>query len=124
MSYNPGYQSTVKDLKDSTRQRFVAIELGFPPQAIEADIIAHEAEVGRETAEQLALLGHKIRGIQTDMMVEGPSTRVLIHAGRLIGRGIPARRACETAVALAITDDVEVHTAVRELITAVFASDD
>jgi nitric oxide reductase NorQ protein len=124
VSYNPGYQSTVKDLKDSTRQRFVAIELGFPPEALEADIVAHEAGVDRQVAERLALLARKVRAIQTDMMIEGPSTRVLIHAGRLISRGVPARRACETAVALAISDDVEVHTAIRELVTAVFAADD
>jgi nitric oxide reductase NorQ protein len=124
VSYNPGYQSTVKDLKDSTRQRFVAIELGFPSEALETDVIAHEAGIDRQVAEQLALLARKVRAIQTDMMVEGPSTRVLIHAGRLISHGVSARRACETAVALAISDDPEVHTAVRELITAVFASDD
>lgn len=124
VSYNPGYQSTVKDLKDSTRQRFVAVELGFPSEAIEIEVIAHEAGVDTDTAERLSLLGRKIRSIQQDMMIEGPSTRVLIHAARLMKNGIPARRACETAVALAITDDHEVHVAIREIIGAVFASDD
>ncbi|MPZ87572.1 MAG: AAA domain-containing protein [Nitriliruptorales bacterium] len=124
VSYNPGYQSTVKDLKDSTRQRFVAIELDFPPEDVEIQVIVHEAGVERDIAERLCLVARKIRSIQEDMMVEGPSSRVLIHTGRLIQNNVPARKACNAAIALAISDDPEVHAAVRELTNAVFASDD
>ena len=93
VSYNPGYQSVLKDLKDSTRQRMVAIELDFPPPDVEEKVVAHEAGVDHETAAKLVQLGQVIRRLETAGLREVASTRVLIAAGRLVDRGAePARR--------------------------------
>ena len=105
ISYNPGYQNVLKDLKHSTRQRFVALEFQFPDPPREAKIIAHESGVDDETALQLAKLGHKVRNLREHGLKEGASTRVLIYAGRLIKEGIAPRRACHVAVTWGITDD-------------------
>src|SRR3954470_4241291 len=88
VSYNPGYQSVLKDLKDSTRQRMVAIELDFPPADIEEKVVAHEAGVDHETAAQLVQLGQAIRRLETAGLREVASTRVLIAAGRLVAEGL------------------------------------
>src|SRR5215813_9451577 len=93
VSYNPGYQSVLKDLKDSTRQRMVAIELDFPPADVEEKIVAHEADVDQETAALLVRLGQAIRRLETAGLREVASTRVLIAAGRLVGEGLPVREA-------------------------------
>ena len=90
ISYNPGYQSALKDLKHSTRQRFISIEFYYPPREIEREII--QAESGcTEGAGRLALakLGEKIRNLEDHGLQEGASTRLLIYAGRLISEGIP-----------------------------------
>lgn len=120
VSYNPGYQSSLKDLKHSTRQRFVAIEFGYPSQEVEQRIIAHEAGVDDATAEALAHLGATVRNLDTQQLLEGPSTRLLVYAGRLIVRGVAPGRACEVAVAQALTDDDIVAQGVREVISAIF----
>jgi nitric oxide reductase NorQ protein len=119
-SYNPGYQSTVKDLKPSTRQRFLALEFGYPQADLEADIIAHEAGVDTVTAKQLAFLGERLRNLDEADLIEGPSTRLLIYVGALIRKGVPARRACDVGLVLAVSDDRDVHEAVRQLAGAVF----
>jgi nitric oxide reductase NorQ protein len=121
MSYNPGYQSTLKDLKHSTRQRFVVLEFGYPPRPLEERIIAHEAEVPADTAAALALLGEKLRNLGGEQRLEGPSTRILIYAGKLMTEGVPPRRACEIAVTQAMTDDELLQSAIREVADAVFA---
>ena len=90
ISYNPGYQSAIKDLKQSTRQRFIAIDFDYPPQELEAQIIAHEAGIDDEMAWQLAKLGAKVRNLKDHGLQEGASTRLLIYAGKLISQGIPA----------------------------------
>jgi nitric oxide reductase NorQ protein len=120
MSYNPGYQSTLKDLKHSTRQRFVVLEFGYPPRALEEGIIAHEAGVPADVAASLALLGEKLRNLGGEQRLEGPSTRILIYAGRLATEGVALRRACEIAVTLAMTDDEMLQNAIREVADAVF----
>ncbi len=84
ISYNPGYQSALKDLKHSTRQRFIAIEFDFAPRDLEIAIIEHESGVNHDTAQQLALLGEKIRNLIGHGLQEGVSTRLLIYAGKLI----------------------------------------
>ena len=89
VSYNPGYQSVLKDLKDSTRQRMVAIELTFPPPDVEEKIVSHEAGVDHDTAAQLVQLGQAIRRLETAGLREVASTRVLIAAGRLMAEGCP-----------------------------------
>jgi len=120
ISYNPGYQSALKDLKHSTRQRFVSLEFDFPPRALEVPIIEHEGGVDTEVAEALALLGEKVRNLRGHGVQEGVSTRLLIYAGRLIAKGIPPRRACQVAVVWGLSDEVEVHRSVQEVVTSIF----
>jgi nitric oxide reductase NorQ protein len=105
VSYNPGYQSVLKDLKDSTRQRMVAIELGFPPPEVEEPVVAHEAGIPREQAAELVRFGQAIRRLETAGLREVASTRVLIAAGRLIASGLSPREAARAAVAGPLTDD-------------------
>ncbi|MBL75545.1 MAG: AAA family ATPase [Chloroflexi bacterium] len=120
ISYNPGYQSALKDLKHSTRQRFVAIEFDFPPKELEGPIIEHESTVDSAIASQLALLGEKIRNLVGQGLQEGVSTRLLIYAGKLIQQGIAPRRACEVAVVWGLTDDHETQASVMEIVTSIF----
>lgn len=120
VSYNPGYQNVLKDLKHSTRQRFVALDFQFPEPEREAKIIAHESGVDSETALQLAKLGHKVRNLREHGLKEGASTRVLIYAGRLIKEGIAARRACHVAVTWGITDDPQVQQSLDEVVATIF----
>ena len=98
ISYNPGYQSVLKDLKHSTRQRFVAIEFDYPPKEVEQEVIAHESGCSMEVAKDLAKLGEKVRNLREHGLQEGASTRLLIYAGRLIKKGIAPRRACQVSV--------------------------
>ena len=105
VSYNPGYQNALKDLKQSTRQRFVAIEFDFPTAELEAQIIESESGADNKTSESLASLGEKIRNLTDHGLTEAASTRVLIYAGKLIKDGIEPRRACQVAVTWGITDD-------------------
>jgi nitric oxide reductase NorQ protein len=120
VSYNPGYQNVLKDLKHSTRQRFVALDFQFPDAEREAKIIAHESGVDAEIAAQLAKLGHKVRNLREHGLKEGASTRVLIYAGRLIKEGIAPRRACHVAVTWGITDDAQVQRSLEEVVAAIF----
>lgn len=120
ISYNPGYQSILKNLKHSTRQRFIAIEFTHPPRDIEGRIIEHEAGINKEIAERLARLGEKIRNLKEQDLAEVISTRLLIYAARLIKQGVPARRACEVAAVWSITDDQEVQRSLKEVVTAIF----
>lgn len=120
LSYNPGYQSVLKDLKPSTRQRFVSLEFDYPPHAHEAQIIAHESGVSAEVAADLATLGTKVRHLRHHGFEEGVSTRLLVYAGQLMMRGIEARRACDVAICRAITDDADVQRAVAELVSTLF----
>ncbi len=120
ISYNPGYQSIQKNLKHSTRQRFVTIEFNYPPAAKEAEIIAHEARVDSDTAMQLAMLGEKVRNLKASGLEEGVSTRLLIYAGELIGQGIAPRRAATVAVTWSITDEADGKCAIDEVVKAIF----
>ncbi len=120
ISYNPGYQSALKDLKHSTRQRFISIDFGHPPKEIEAQIIVHESGIDSQTAESLAKLGEKVRNLKEHGLSEGVSTRLLIYAGRLIEQGISARRACQVAVVWALTDDLDVQRSIEEVVSAIF----
>lgn len=119
MSYNPGYQSVLKSLKESTRQRFVAIELGFPPVEIETEVVAHEAGIDVETAHALVKLGHAIRDLDGSSLGEVASTRMLILAGGLFAEGLDLRRAVRAAVVQALSDDLDVVRALGELADAV-----
>ena len=120
LSYNPGYQSALKDLKHSTRQRFVAVEFDYPPRAIEAEIVRHESGADEDVAHQLAKLGEKVRNLKEHGLGEGASTRLLIYAGRLITQGISPRRACQVAINWAVTDDESVQRSIEEIISSIF----
>lgn len=120
LSYNPGYQSALKDLKHSTRQRFVSIEFDYPPMELEAEIVEHEAGVDKETAYQLAKLGEKVRNLKEHGLGEGASTRLLIYAGQLMAQGIAPRRACQVSVNWAITDDHSLQQSITEIISSIF----
>jgi nitric oxide reductase NorQ protein len=120
ISYNPGYQSALKDLKHSTRQRFISIEFGHPAREVEARIIEHESGVDGQTADELAKLGEKVRNLREHGLSEGVSTRLLIYAGRLIAQGISPRRACQVAVVWALTDDQDVQRSIEEVASAIF----
>ncbi len=120
ISYNPGYQSVLKDLKQSTRQRFVSIEFDFPETEKEVQIVAHEGQVSTESALKLVTLAVKIRRLREQGLTEGASTRLLIHAARLIGNGIPEREALRTAVCLPLTDDERLIETLYDLIEDVF----
>jgi nitric oxide reductase NorQ protein len=116
VSYNPGYQSVLKDLKDSTRQRMVAIEFGFPAADVEEGIVAHEAGVNGATAAELVRFGQAIRRLETGGLREVASTRVLIAAGRLIAAGLSMQEAARAAIAGPLTDDSAVGRGLCEMI--------
>ncbi|MBI5197084.1 MAG: CbbQ/NirQ/NorQ/GpvN family protein [Nitrospirae bacterium] len=120
ISYNPGYQSVLKEMKQSTRQRFLAIGFDYPSPDLEIRIIRHESGVGEETAGKLVKVGEKVRNLKHHGLEEGVSTRLLIYAGTLIRQGVPPRRACEAAIANPLTDDGDMQSAVREIIAAFF----
>ena len=120
ISFNPGYQSALKDLKQSTRQRFISIEFGYPPRETEARIVAHESGVDMDVAMNLAKMAEKVRNLREHGLSEGASTRLLIYAGKLIQNGIAPRRACQVAVAWALTDDGDVQRSIEEVISSIF----
>jgi nitric oxide reductase NorQ protein len=120
ISYNPGYQNVLKDLKPSTKQRFVAIEFDYPTADIEASIVEREAGIAHDLAVRLVKLGAKIRHLKNHGLEEGVSTRLLIYAGTLIREGIAIERACDVAVARPITDDADMQRSIMELVKAVF----
>ncbi|KQH77286.1 AAA family ATPase [Mycobacterium gordonae] len=122
VSYNPGYQSVLKDLKDSTRQRMVALEFGFPTADIEQGIVAHEAGVDAATAAELVRFGQAVRRLETGGLREVASTRVLIAAGRLIAEGLGMAEAARAAIAGPLTDDVAVGRALGEMIEVYLGS--
>ena len=120
LSYNPGYQSVLKDLKQSTRQRFVAIEFNYPAPELERKIIVTESGVDGDNADKLIRLAHMTRNLKGNGLDEGASTRLLVHAGKLMARGILPRAACNGAIAEALTDDPEMLRAINELAAALF----
>ena len=120
ISYNPGYQSALKDLKHSTRQRFISIEFDYPPAEIEAKILEHEAGVSEEVALSLSKLGEKVRNLKDHGLQEGSSTRLLIYAGKLMSQGVPARDACQVAIVWALSDDIQVQRSMEEVVSSIF----
>lgn len=120
ISYNPGYQSALKDLKHSTRQRFVALEFTYPPRDVEAKIIARESGVDATIALDLAKLGEKVRNLREHGLGEGVSTRLLIYAGKMMTKGVSPRRACQVSVVWALTDDAEVQRSIEEVVSSIF----
>ena len=118
ISYNPGYQHALKDLKPSTRQRFVALEFDFPTPDVEADIVTHEGGVERNRAVALVTLTNRLRQLGDRGLAEVPSTRLIVATARLLASGIPMRTACRTALLGPLTDDPDLLAAMHDLVTA------
>ena len=120
ISYNPGYQSVLKDLKQSTRQRFVALEFDYPAPDLERRIVANESGVDQGMAEKLVKFAQMTRNLKGSGLDEGASTRLLVHAGKLISSGVDPVVACKSAVAQAVTDDADMLAAIQELSSSLF----
>ena len=120
ISYNPGYQSVLKNLKQSTRQRFISIEFNYPDAQKESNIVSHEGAIDMPTAEKLVKLAEKIRNIREHGLTEGASTRLLIYAAQLINRGIPVYEACKAAICLPLTDDAQLQATMNDLMEDIF----
>lgn len=120
LSYNPGYQSVLKDLKPSTRQRFVAIEFRYPEAATEETIIRNESGCNSATAAALVRLAQMTRNLKGNGLDEGASTRLLVHAAKLIMRGVSPASACHGAIAEALSDDPEMLRTLDEFAASVF----
>jgi nitric oxide reductase NorQ protein len=120
VSYNPGYQRMLKDLKPSTRQRFVALDLDFPPEERESEIVAREGGISGGDAAGLVALGRRLRTLRDRGLAEVPSTRLLVAAARLIARGLDVRTACYAAIVAPLSDDDALVQAMRDLVDATF----
>jgi nitric oxide reductase NorQ protein len=118
ISYNPGYQHAIKDLKPSTRQRFVTLDFDFPSASNEAEIVARESGVKKSTAQALVELARRVRRLREQGLAEGPGTRLLVSAGQLIASGISAQRACQSAIIGPLTDDPDLLAAISDLVAA------
>lgn len=119
VSYNPGYQSVLKDLKQSTRQRFVAMEFDYPAPDIEAEIVAKEGGIEVGLAEDLVRIGQKVRNLRGHGLEEGVSTRLLIYAAQMTAKGITPIDAAEVALCSPITDDRDLQRSIKEIITSI-----
>ena len=120
ISYNPGYQSVLKDLKQSTRQRFVSIEFTYPGADLETDIIVRESGLDADTAAKLVKYAGMTRNLKGSGLEEGASTRLLVHAAKLMVAGIAPRTACRGAIAETLSDDPDMLTAINELGASLF----
>ena len=116
LSYNPGYQSVNRELKESTRQRFVSIPFDYPPEEVEAEIVATEAGCAPQLAGTLVRIGRATRNLRSHGLREGASTRLLVYAARLVGGGMGLRDAAEVTLVGSLTDDPEMVKALRELL--------
>ena len=120
ISYNPGYQSVLKEIKPSTRQRFVAFDFDYPSAAVEAKIVATEGGVSEEIGQKLVKLGQMTRNLKGAGLDEGASTRLLVHAAQLIAAGVKPPAACTAAVARSLSDDPDMTASLQDLVNAVF----
>ncbi len=120
ISYNPGYQSVLKDLKQSTRQRFLSLEFSYPEKELERSIVMHESNIDAETADLLVRFGTMTRNLKGSGLEEGASTRLLVHSAKLIAFGIPPLEACNASITQTLTDDPEILTAVQEMASSLF----
>jgi nitric oxide reductase NorQ protein len=118
ISYNPGYQSAVKDLKESTKQRFVAIDFSYPSPPTEAAIVARESGADSDLAGILVAIAQRSRNLQGHGLDEGASTRMLIHAGRMVRAGLPLEAAVQSSIVLPITDNPDIRAALGDAIQA------
>jgi nitric oxide reductase NorQ protein len=120
VSYNPGYQSSSKDMKPSTRQRFAALEFDYPSVPVETEIVAHEAGVDQSVAAKLVGIANRSRTLKNHGLDEGISTRMLIYAAELIVDGVDPKDSCDMTMTRALTDDPEMTKALRSIVEAYF----
>ncbi|MQB01853.1 MAG: AAA domain-containing protein [Actinobacteria bacterium] len=122
ISYNPGYQSALKELKPSTRQRFVAIDFDYPEEDIEIEILKGEADTKEEVAAPLVKLANHIRNLDEVTHLEGPGTRLLVYTAQLIQGGVDPTLACTVAITSVLTDEPDTAKTLDELVSAVFGA--
>jgi nitric oxide reductase NorQ protein len=120
VSFNPGYQRRIKELKPSTRQRFVAMTFGYPAPDVEVEILESETGVDRGVAKKLVQVAGSIRGLEELGLTETVSTRLLVYAAKMMRAGVGPRQACDVAIAEPLTDDPEVAQSIRDLVALVF----
>jgi nitric oxide reductase NorQ protein len=120
ISYNPGYQSLMKDLKQSTKQRFGGMDFDYPGSEIETEIVAHESGVDKEIAEKLVQIARRSRNLKGHGLDEGMSTRLLVYAAQLIGKGIDPQSACQMALVTPLTDDPDMRDTLRAAVNTYF----
>jgi nitric oxide reductase NorQ protein len=120
ISYNPGYQSLMKDLKQSTKQRFGAIDFDYPNAEVESEIVMHETKVDKATADKLVQIAHRARNLKGHGLDEGISTRLLAYAGQLIARGVDPKAACQMTLVRPITDDPDMRDTLDAAISTYF----
>jgi len=120
ISYNPGYQSLMKDLKQSTKQRFTALDFDYPESKVEAEIIVKEAGIDEATAGKLVKIAHTARHLKGHGLDEGISTRLLVYAANLMNKGIEAKAACRMALVRPITDDADIRSTLDHSIDSIF----
>ena len=120
ISYNPGYQSLMKDLKQSTKQRFGALDFNYPEHDIETEIVTHETGVSKEIADKLVSIAERARNLKGHGLDEGISTRMLVYGGSLIAKGVDPKNACRVALVRPITDDPDMRDALDAAVTTFF----
>lgn len=120
ISYNPGYQSLMKDLKQSTKQRFGALDFNYPEHDIETEIVSHETGVDKSVAEKLVSIAERARNLKGHGLDEGISTRMLVYAGNLIVKNVDPLSACRVALVRPITDDPDMRDALDAAVTTFF----
>ncbi|MDE0308527.1 MAG: CbbQ/NirQ/NorQ/GpvN family protein [Acidiferrobacterales bacterium] len=121
VSFNPGYQNLFKNLKQSTRQRFVSLTFDFPPMKQEVEIVVTETGVSADIAEKLVKLGRQLRTVEGHDIEETASTRLLVHAAHMIQDNLNHRTACEVALVDSLTDDPVIREGLMEMVNAYFA---
>ncbi|MFN3750928.1 MAG: CbbQ/NirQ/NorQ/GpvN family protein [Thiobacillus sp.] len=121
ISYNPGYQTLMKDLKQSTKQRFTAFDFDYPDAALETRIVAKETGLDEAIAARLVKIGGVARNLKGHGLDEGVSTRLLVYAATLIRDGVSPADACRMALVRPITDDADIRETLDHAIDAVFA---
>lgn len=120
ISYNPGYQSLMKDLKQSTKQRFGGMDFDYPEALVEAEVVSHESGIDGETANKLVQIAHRSRNLKGHGLDEGMSTRLLVYAAQLINKGIDVQDACQMALVIPLTDDQDMRDTLTAAVNTYF----
>jgi nitric oxide reductase NorQ protein len=120
ISYNPGYQNLLKDLKQSTKQRFGALDFNYPDTGVETEVVCHETGVDARTAEKLVQIAHRARNLKGHGLDEGISTRLLVYAGHLIRKGVEPKAACRMTLVRPLTDDPDMRDTLDAAVATFF----